>query len=91
VFDLGKVLVEAKEIMPSDEYYPKMIWISACKKLKECIGICYWIEWEGYPDKKDLTWKPMSHQRDSTRAQELLLQFHQENLEVLRYPDAGAA
>jgi len=53
---LGTVLVDAEDIMLSDEYYPKKIWVSARKTLKGRIGICHWIEWEGYSDKKDFTW-----------------------------------
>ena len=83
--DLGKVLVDAEEVVPSDEYLPQTIHGSAHKRRKEKIEILYWIEWADYPDKSDFTWEPYEHLRDSSRAQELLVQFHHDNSEKLRH------
>ena len=85
--DLGRVLEDAEEIIPSDEYLPQKIHDSARKRRKGKLEILYWIEWAGYPDKADWTWEPFGHLRDSTRAQELLIQFHQEKPEKLRHAE----
>ena len=85
--DLGKVLDDAEDIIPSDEYLPQKIHDSARKRHGGKLKILYWIEWAGYPDKSDFTWEPYEHLRDSTCAQELLVQFHQENPEKLRHAE----
>ena len=87
--DLARVLVEAEEIVPSDEYLPRKIWNSVNKRHKGKLQILYWIEWEGYPDNKDFTWEPYEHLKDSTRALKLLTQFHQEYSDMLRHLQAG--
>ena len=85
--DLGKVLEDAEEIIPSNEYLPHKIHDSARKRRKGKVEILYWIEWAGYPEKTDYTWEPYSHLSDSTRALELLQQFHQKNPGKLRHPE----
>jgi len=49
--------------------------------------ICYWIEWEGYPETHDYIWEPYKHLHDSVRAHQLLVKFHQENPEKLWHPE----
>jgi len=89
--DVGKVLRDTEEVMPSDEYLPHQIWDSARKRRKGRVEIHYWIEWEGYPDKKDWTWEPYANLRESTRAQELLKKFHQDHPEKLRHAEVSGA
>ena len=87
VLDLRKVLEESDDVIPSDEYLPAKIHDSARKRRKRKLQICYWVEWEGYPEARDFTWEPYEHLHDSVRAHQLLVQFHQENPEKLRHPD----
>jgi hypothetical protein len=65
--DLDRVLEDAEEVIPSDEYFPRKIWDSARKRRKGRVEIHYRIEWEGYPEKTDFTWEPMGYLRDSNR------------------------
>jgi len=84
--DLSCVLEETGDVIPSNEYLPAKMHNSGRKRRNRKMVICYWIEWEGYPETRDYTWEPYEHLHDSVRAHQLLVKFHQENPEKLRHP-----
>jgi len=76
--DISRVLEETGDVIPSDEYLPAKIHDSGRKRRNKKLVICYWIEWEGYPEIRDYTWEPYEHLHDSVRAHQLLVKLHQE-------------
>jgi hypothetical protein len=87
MLNLDRILEETEDVIPSDEYLPSTIHDSARKRRKRVLQVCYWVEWEGYPDTRDYTWEPYEHLHDSIRAHQLLVQFHRDNPTKPRHPE----